>query len=167
MLGDQETFPLRGLTKEYETLRSPGSWASLLKRGHVYNYCAMRGICLLNRAISPTFLPLYPGHSRFHQMYFPPSSPPDIVDSTRCIFLMGVQGYIQEDYRVKFRPLPCFRSSRPLPGLLSLIYSLGLTIISSWASYFQRDRLTRLNQPRGGMGDKSWVGTCDAGFYFF
>ncbi len=26
----------------------------------------------------------------FHQMYFPPSSPPDIVDSTRCIFLMGV-----------------------------------------------------------------------------
>jgi hypothetical protein len=57
--------------KEYEILRSPGSGASLLKTGQVYNYCAMRGICLLNRAISPTFLPLCPGHSRFHQMYFP------------------------------------------------------------------------------------------------
>jgi hypothetical protein len=31
----------------------------------------MRGIRLLNRAISPTFLLLYPAHSRFHQMYFP------------------------------------------------------------------------------------------------
>ncbi len=51
------------LTKEYEILRSPGSGASLLRTGQVYNYCAMRGICLLNRAISPTFLPLYPGHS--------------------------------------------------------------------------------------------------------
>jgi hypothetical protein len=59
-------------------IRSPGSRGSLLKTGQVYNYCAMRGICLLNRAISPTFLPLYPGHSRFHQMYFPPSYPPDI-----------------------------------------------------------------------------------------
>ncbi len=45
--------------KEYEILRSPGSGASLLKMGQVDNYCAMRGICLLNRAISPTFLPLY------------------------------------------------------------------------------------------------------------
>ncbi len=45
--------------KEYEILRSPGSGASLLKTGQVYYYCAMRGICLLNRAISPTFLPLY------------------------------------------------------------------------------------------------------------
>ncbi len=52
--------------KEYEILRSPGSGASLLKTGQVYNYCAMRGICLLNRAISPTFLPFCPGHSRFH-----------------------------------------------------------------------------------------------------
>jgi hypothetical protein len=77
-------------TKEYEILRSPGSGASLLKTGQVYHYCAMRGICLLNRAISPTFLPLCPGHSTFHQMYFPPSSPQDTVDSTRCIFLMGV-----------------------------------------------------------------------------
>ncbi len=50
--------------KEFEILRSPGSGASLLKTGQVYNYCAMRGICLLNRA--PTFLPLCPGHSRFH-----------------------------------------------------------------------------------------------------
>ncbi len=50
--------------KEYEILRSPGSGASLLKTGQVYNYCAMRGICLLNRAIYPTFLPLYPRHSR-------------------------------------------------------------------------------------------------------
>ncbi len=58
--------------KEYEILRSPGSGASLLKTGQVYNYCTMRSICLLNRAISPTFLPLYP----------------DIVDSTRCIFLL-------------------------------------------------------------------------------
>jgi hypothetical protein len=54
------------LTKEYEILRSPGSGASLLKTSQVYNYCAMRGICLLNRAISPTFLPLCPEHSRFH-----------------------------------------------------------------------------------------------------
>jgi hypothetical protein len=53
-----------GEIKEYEILRSPGSGASLLKTGQVYNYCAMRGICLLNRAISPTFLPLYPRHSR-------------------------------------------------------------------------------------------------------
>ncbi len=45
--------------KEYEILRSPGSGASLLKTGQVYYYCAMRGICVLNRAISPTFLPLY------------------------------------------------------------------------------------------------------------
>ncbi len=70
------------VTKEYEILRSPGSGASLLKMGQVYNYCAMRSICLLNRAISPTFLPLCPRHSRFHQMYFPPSSPQDKVDST-------------------------------------------------------------------------------------
>ncbi len=76
--------------KEYEILRSPGSGASLLKTGQVYNYCSMRGICLLNRAISPTFLPLCPRHSTFHQKYFPPSSPQDTVDSTRCIFLMGV-----------------------------------------------------------------------------
>jgi hypothetical protein len=48
-----------GRTKEYEILRSPGSGASLLKTGQLDNYCAMRGICLLNRAISPTFLPLY------------------------------------------------------------------------------------------------------------
>ncbi len=45
--------------KEFEILRSPGSGASLLKTGQVYYYCAMRGICLLNRAISPPFLPLY------------------------------------------------------------------------------------------------------------
>jgi hypothetical protein len=51
--------PSLGGTKEYEILRSPGSGASLLKTGQVYNYCAMRGICLLNRVISPTFLPLY------------------------------------------------------------------------------------------------------------
>ncbi len=50
----------RGWTKEYEILRSPGSGASLLKTGQVHNYCAMRGICLLNRAISPTFLPVTP-----------------------------------------------------------------------------------------------------------
>jgi hypothetical protein len=61
--------------KEYEILRSPGSGASLLKTGQVYNYCAMRSICLLIRAISPTFLPLYPGHSRFHQINFHPSFP--------------------------------------------------------------------------------------------
>jgi hypothetical protein len=77
-------------TKEYEILRSPGSGASLLKTGQVNNYCAMRSICLSNGTFSTTFLPLYHGHSRFHQMYFPPSSPQDIVDSTRCIFLMGV-----------------------------------------------------------------------------
>jgi hypothetical protein len=50
-------------SKEYEILRSPGSGASLLKMGQVSNYCAMHGICLLNRAISPTFLPLSPGHN--------------------------------------------------------------------------------------------------------
>ncbi len=49
--------------KEYEILRSPGSGASLLKTGQVYNYCAMHGICLLNRTISSTFLPLHPRHS--------------------------------------------------------------------------------------------------------
>jgi hypothetical protein len=77
-------------SKEYEILRSPGSRASLSKTGQVYHYCTMCGICLLNRAISPTFLPLCPRHSTFYQMYFPPSSPQDTVDSTRCIFLMGV-----------------------------------------------------------------------------
>jgi hypothetical protein len=34
------------LAKEYEILRSPGSGASLLKTGQVYNYCVMRGIFL-------------------------------------------------------------------------------------------------------------------------
>jgi hypothetical protein len=77
-------FVSTGAAKEYEILRSPGSEVSLLNTGQVYNYCAMRGNCLLNRAISPTFLPLYPWHSRFHQIYFTPSSPLDIVDSTRC-----------------------------------------------------------------------------------
>ncbi len=52
-----------GKAKEYEILRSPGRGASLLKTGQVSNYCVMRGICLLIRAISPTFLPLFPGHS--------------------------------------------------------------------------------------------------------
>ncbi len=83
-----------GRLKEYEILRSPGSRASLLKTGQVYNYCAGRGICLLNRAISPTFLPLYPGHSRFRQMYFPPSSPPGhtVVDVQTYSYLLGRVG---------------------------------------------------------------------------
>jgi hypothetical protein len=87
---DTDSDMERDPNKEYEILRSPGRGASLSKTGQVYHYCAMRSICLLNRAISPTFLPLCPRHSTFHQMYFPPSSPQDTVDSTRSIFLMGV-----------------------------------------------------------------------------
>ncbi len=68
-LSKQINYHIRSLMlppKEYEILRSPGSGASLLKTGQVNNYCAMRCICLLNGDISPTFLPLCPGHSRFH-----------------------------------------------------------------------------------------------------
>jgi hypothetical protein len=64
LTADQGGYSSILLRKEFEILRSPGSGASLLKTGQVYNYCAMRSICLLNRAISPTFLPLYPRHSR-------------------------------------------------------------------------------------------------------
>ncbi len=109
-------------SKEYEILGSPGSGASLFKTGKVYNYCVMRGICLLNRAISPTFLPLYPGHS----------STTPAKRRVHCV--KGERRWnnsrpnIQEDCRVKFQPWPCFRSSRPLPGLLSLIYSLVYSI---------------------------------------
>ncbi len=113
---------LRHTVKENEILRSPGSGASLLKMGQVYNYCAMRGICLLNRAISPTFLPICPGHSRFHQTYFPPSSHPDIVDSTRCTVFSSWGS------RVIFKRIAPLNSDHG-PVLSRLVRCLGFLVL--------------------------------------
>jgi hypothetical protein len=110
----------------------------LLKTGQVSNYCAMHGICLLNRAISPTFLPLYPGHNSTTLTY----------RRVHCVKgerrWNNSRPHIQEDCQVKFRTWPCFRSSRLLPGLLSLIYSLLVALCS---------RMSRLCKSCPSMGN--------------
>jgi hypothetical protein len=106
------------ITKEYEILRSPGSGASLLKR-EVYNYCTMRGICLLNRAISPTFLPFTPDIVD-HQMYFPPSSPLDVVDSSGVFSSWGS--------RVIFKRIAALNSDHG-PVLGRLVRCLGFLVL--------------------------------------
>jgi hypothetical protein len=119
--------------------------------GQVYHYCAMRSICLLNRAISPTFLPLYPGHSRFHQMYFPPSSPPDLVDSTRCTVFSSWGS------RVIFKRLAALNSDHcPVLGLL--VRCLGfLVLYILWSKGRMQYRLTGIGEVGGWGEGGGWV----------
>ncbi len=59
---------LLNITKEHEGLRIPGTGRVFVKTGPLFHFCMMRGNCLLNRAVSPTFLP--PIQSRFLPTHF-------------------------------------------------------------------------------------------------
>jgi hypothetical protein len=67
------------------SIRIPGSRRVFVKTGQVHHFCMMRGICLLYRAV--------------YQL--PP--PPDIVDSSRCTFLLGVYEYIVDNKVYNFK----------------------------------------------------------------